>query len=105
MADEPDLAEGAEGEWVTYLQGWLQQLGFYQGAVDGEFGPVTAQAVTAAQSQYQLDGNGAVTADTWKLLELARGENQEVEVAWGDSQEDTCDVPDQEQGDDEEATS
>jgi peptidoglycan hydrolase-like protein with peptidoglycan-binding domain len=105
MADEPDLAEGAEGEWVTYLQGWLQQLGFYQGAVDGEFGPVTAKAVTDAQSQYQLEGNGTVTADTWKLLELARGENQEVEVAWGDSQQDTVDVPDEEQGEDGEATS
>ncbi|MGE0138372.1 MAG: peptidoglycan-binding protein [Ilumatobacteraceae bacterium] len=104
MADEPDLAEGAEGEWVTYLQGWLQQLGFYHGAVDGEFGPVTKEAVANAQSRYQLQGDGAVDADTWKLLELARGENAEVNVAWGDSQVDTVDVPEMDADDDGEAT-
>lgn len=93
MAEEPDLAEGAEGDWVEYLQNWLQHLGFYNGAVDGQFGPVTAAAVTTAQSQYQIDADGRVSTNTWKLLELARGENSDVEVAWGDSELNTVDVP------------
>jgi peptidoglycan hydrolase-like protein with peptidoglycan-binding domain len=52
MADEPDLHEGTEGEWVTYLQQWLTHLGFYAGTVDGSFGPVTQEAVNTLQSQF-----------------------------------------------------
>jgi peptidoglycan hydrolase-like protein with peptidoglycan-binding domain len=99
MADEPQLAEGAEGEWVEFLQGWLQQLGFYGGAIDGQFGPVTAQAVSAAQSQYQIDEDGQVGAGTWKLIEIARNDNPEVAVEWGESELNTVDVPEMDEPD------
>lgn len=92
MADEPELAEGSTGEWVTHLQEWLAHLNFYTGAVDGEFLDKTAAAVQAAQNHYGLDEHGTVGPQTWKVVELARSENRDVTVEWGEVDVTTVDV-------------
>ncbi len=94
MADEPDLQQGAEGEWVTYLQQWLAHLGFYGGTVDGSFGPTTEEAVNAARSHYSIDESGAVSTETWHLITMARTKDETgLEHTWGESEVNTVDVP------------
>lgn len=43
---------------VAWLQSLLQQQGYYSGAIDGIYGPVTAQAVAAAQTAMGLPATG-----------------------------------------------
>jgi peptidoglycan hydrolase-like protein with peptidoglycan-binding domain len=94
MADEPELTQGAEGDWVEYLQQWLNSLGFYHGAIDGHFGSVTQEAVAGAQQHYSIGENGTVGPDTWQMINLARTANDaRVEVAWNDSAVGEVDVP------------
>ncbi|MGC9506267.1 peptidoglycan-binding domain-containing protein [Baaleninema sp.] len=66
--DLPVLREGAEGSAVVELQILLQDLGFYQGDVDGVFGSRTADAVEAMQAAYGLDVDGVVGSATWGAL-------------------------------------
>ncbi|PSN17081.1 peptidase, partial [filamentous cyanobacterium CCP5] len=66
--DRPLLRLGAEGEAVSRLQRQLQALGFYQGSIDGIFGPRTEQAVKAAQESYELTPDGIVGPATWRAL-------------------------------------
>src|SRR3954449_10692833 len=66
--DEPTLRSGSQGEWVTYLQQLLSQAGFDPGAVDGDFGNATLQAVTSFQSNRGLTADGVVGAQTWAAL-------------------------------------
>lgn len=68
-ASQPLLRLGAEGETVSRLQRQLQALGFYQGAIDGIFGPGTEAAVKAAQSSYDLTADGVVGPATWSALD------------------------------------
>ena len=94
MADEPELTEGAEGEWVSYLQQWLATLGSYSGEVDGRFGPVTRAAVEHVQDRYGIGGSGAAGAETWNLIAAARDSGPlEAGIEWGDQQLDEVDVP------------
>ena len=100
MADEPDLAYGSEGEWVTYLQQWLAHLGHYDGVADGSFGPVTQQAVSAVQAQYVIGDGGAVGAETWHLITMVRTQGESAMThEWGDSEVNTVDVPEMDEGD------
>lgn len=87
MADEPELAEGAEGEWVEYLQQLLSSLGFYQGQIDGQFGPATTEAVGALQQQYSIDENGTVGAGTWQVITSA-GTADGSNAAWDQTYDD-----------------
>jgi peptidoglycan hydrolase-like protein with peptidoglycan-binding domain len=68
MADEPDLQKGQSGEWVQYLQQLLQQFGYWQGEVDGEFGDELEQAVMQVQAAYGMAADGMVGQDTWNAL-------------------------------------
>jgi peptidoglycan hydrolase-like protein with peptidoglycan-binding domain len=100
MADEPQLSEGATGEWVEYLQQWLNSLGFYCGAVDGEYGPVTQEAVAGAQERFGLGDGGVVGEETWHLVNMARtGDEARAEVVWGDYKDEAVDVPEIGSGD------
>jgi|SRR5690349_14700804 peptidoglycan hydrolase-like protein with peptidoglycan-binding domain len=94
MADEPDLHEGTEGEWVTYLQQWLTHLGFYAGTVDGSFGPVTQEAVNTLQSQFSIGDGGVVSAETWHLITMAATKDETgLGHAWRDAEVNVVDVP------------
>lgn len=50
------LKRGDRGEAVVALQKGLQKLGYYKGAIDGDYGEKTATAIVAFQSCYFTDG-------------------------------------------------
>jgi peptidoglycan hydrolase-like protein with peptidoglycan-binding domain len=64
----PFLSPGSRGQAVTDVQAVLQNLGFYQGAIDGIYGLRTARAVTAFQRSQRLVGDGRVGVLTWQAL-------------------------------------
>ncbi len=53
------LDKGSDGPAVAMLQSWLQLLGFVEVQVDGNYGDVTAAAVTGLQHNMgvEVDGN------------------------------------------------
>ena len=68
-ARHPALVMGAEGSPVLRLQHLLARRGFSPGALDGDFGPKTANAVMAFQTHAGLAATGQVNAATWQALE------------------------------------
>ena len=48
------------GDTVASVQQALQQAGYYQGAVDGEFGPMTSQAIANYQNDQGLAPTGQI---------------------------------------------
>jgi len=50
----PSMREGEEGASVRNLQYTLYELGYYDGSIDGKYGPTTADAVRAFQIQNNL---------------------------------------------------
>jgi peptidoglycan hydrolase-like protein with peptidoglycan-binding domain len=69
-ATKPTLQNGTSGADVTTVQTILKDLGYYTGAVDGQYGPGTAAAVTAFQTAEGITPitPGAVDAATWNKL-------------------------------------
>ena len=65
---EPPLHNGSQGEKVRQLQERLKELGYYEGEVDGQFGPGTRDAVTAFQKNNGLDADGLAGEETQKTL-------------------------------------
>ena len=65
---EPPLRNGSWGEKVTQLQERLKTLGYYDGEVDGRFGPGTQEAVIAFQSKNGLDADGYAGEKTLTVL-------------------------------------
>jgi peptidoglycan hydrolase-like protein with peptidoglycan-binding domain len=67
------LAEGMAGDSVTRLQERLTALGFNVGPVDGNFGPLTRQAVWAFEKLVmgvpRAQASGQVTPDMWDLMQ------------------------------------
>jgi len=66
--DLPRLVEGMEGTAVTILQVILRDLGFYDGRLDGEFGPKTAAAARSAQAAYDLVQDAVIGPVSWPIL-------------------------------------
>ncbi|MCC5603901.1 peptidoglycan-binding domain-containing protein [Nostoc favosum] len=64
----PFLTPGSRGQPVRDVQAVLQWLGFYNGAIDGIYGPRTATAVATFQRSHRLVGDGRVGALTWQAL-------------------------------------
>lgn len=64
----PILRLGMRGTAVARLQERLRATGFFNGVVDGIFGPETQAAVKAAQRNYRLDPDGVVGPATWTAL-------------------------------------
>ncbi|MEM9926303.1 MAG: peptidoglycan-binding domain-containing protein [Cyanobacteria bacterium P01_D01_bin.50] len=67
----PILRPGMRGSQVVKLQEKLSRLGFLKG-VDGDFGPVTTEAVKAFQKRNGLEPDGIVGGATWNLLDKRR---------------------------------
>ena len=65
---EPALHNGSQGEKVKMLQEKLQALGYYEGEVDGQFGPGTRDAVIAFQKKNGLDADGLAGEETQQAL-------------------------------------
>jgi len=64
----PILRKGMTGPAVTRVQETLSARGFYNGTIDGIFGPGTEAAVKAFQSSAQLAADGVVGPATWGAL-------------------------------------
>jgi peptidoglycan hydrolase-like protein with peptidoglycan-binding domain len=68
-ATKPVLSQGATGAEVMTVQTILASLGYYTGTADGQYGPGTAAAVTAFQTQEGITpADGQVNAATWDKL-------------------------------------
>ncbi|MFK7887950.1 MAG: peptidoglycan-binding protein [Gammaproteobacteria bacterium] len=63
-----ELAVGASGPEVNVLQRGLNELGFSAGPVDGQFGPLTQNAVSQFQTANGLEATGVADADTLSAL-------------------------------------
>ncbi|PSN18390.1 hypothetical protein C7271_12745 [filamentous cyanobacterium CCP5] len=74
------LQLGSQGPSVQQLQARLMQLGYYDGPVDGFFGPATQSAVRAFQSDQALEANGIVRDQTWAELIVATTPQQALEL-------------------------
>ena len=68
VTPEPPLHNGSKGEKVWKMQERLQQLGYYQGTLDGEFGPGTREAVVAFQQKNGLAADGLAGEETQRVL-------------------------------------
>lgn len=64
----PTLKVGLRGSAVTRIQETLAFLGFYQGPIDGIFGPDTEKAVMAFQRNAGLVDDGIIGPATWREL-------------------------------------
>jgi hypothetical protein len=76
---QPEIAPGDSGDLVTELQTRLSALDRYSGALDGQYGALTGQAVVELQKEKGLTADGTVGAQTWTALE-------ELETAAGHGQ-------------------
>ncbi len=65
------LKRGSEGRRVEVLQTQLKALGYYSGAIDGDFGRGTAKAVKAFQRDQQIAVDGKVGPGTQSKLNEA----------------------------------
>jgi peptidoglycan hydrolase-like protein with peptidoglycan-binding domain len=75
---EPLLKKGSTGEAVKQLQQALKDLGFDVGAVDGQFGTKTEQAVKAFQQERGLSVDGIVGDITWLNIDEADMSNPTI---------------------------
>jgi N-acetylmuramoyl-L-alanine amidase len=64
----PVLRAEAVGPAVAQLQRELQELGYYQGPIDGGFGAQTQASVEKFQADQQLFVDGVVGPSTWDAL-------------------------------------
>lgn len=62
------LAPGAQGEEVRVLQQQLSTLGYYQGAIDGVYGPATQASVQQFQEDSSLPPTGRLDRSTWEQM-------------------------------------
>ncbi len=70
LTDEQDLkAVGAIQDYTVALQTALQTTGFYQGDIDGIYGPTTAQAVESLQAAHGLPQTGWLDRATSAALD------------------------------------
>jgi peptidoglycan hydrolase-like protein with peptidoglycan-binding domain len=60
------------GTTVQAVQTELTQLGYYNGLVDGIFGPATRDAVAKYQIDKQLNVTGSLSPDTLQSLGLPK---------------------------------
>ncbi|WP_322745403.1 peptidoglycan-binding protein [Plectonema radiosum] len=67
----PILRPGMRGSQVVELQQKLSKLGFLK-SIDGDFGPVTTEAVKAFQKRNGLEPDGVVGGATWQLLDRGK---------------------------------
>ena len=70
MSKMDKLKNGSSGEQVEILQTRLRELGFYGGAIDGAFGPITDRGVKLFQKSRGLKQDGIVGPKTWDALEI-----------------------------------
>lgn len=73
-----DLLVGLSGPDVAQLQNGLDSLGYYNGEIDGDFGPLTAAAVRAWQEDSGLEPTGNVE---WSTIVAVPSLPQSVQIS------------------------
>jgi hypothetical protein len=58
------LGPGDRGDPVAQLQRWMSAEGFYQGPLDGIYGPLTRQGVRQVQQRAGLEPSGQINMPT-----------------------------------------
>ncbi len=82
-----DAARGRDTESaVTYVQTALTELGYYEGLIDGDYGPATTRAMRRFQSDYGLEGSGSLDAATAPALLRAYQEEVVSNLDTGDTE-------------------
>lgn len=76
----PTLKMGSESGDVWDLQYRLQVLGYYQGKLDGIFGPQTYRAVKRFQQDYGLQADGVAGKKTWQVLKKVSVNREEMQL-------------------------
>src|SRR5260370_545379 len=71
----PDNGAPVADTTVQAVQTELTQLGYYNGPVDGIFGPTTRDAVAKYQMDKQLEVTGSLSPDTLQSLGVPPGAN------------------------------
>jgi peptidoglycan hydrolase-like protein with peptidoglycan-binding domain len=67
--DQQKQAEAAVREYTTTVQSALREAGYYEGTVDGVYGPATVDAVEAVQKAHGLPTTGTVDKATAAALQ------------------------------------
>lgn len=86
------LKEGSLGSEVSYVQGLMNKLGYFQDETTGFYGPLTVQAVKEFQRDFGLQMDGIIGMETANMIYNvnmmahvvngeARGESYEGQVA------------------------
>ena len=73
IPDEPvpftkKLKSGSKGKLVKEMQTRLEELGYYEGPISGNFQKYTVRAVKAIQTQNGLESTGVVDEATWNVI-------------------------------------
>ena len=63
-----NLYYGSRGQTVTDVQTFLSQQGFYNGPIDGIYGPGTRNAVISYQRSRNLVADGIIGPRTWGTM-------------------------------------
>ena len=66
--NKPVLQLGSKGEEVKEVQKFLADRGIYHGAIDGDYGPLTKQAVIEWQGYCEIVKDGIVGTCTWATM-------------------------------------
>ena len=69
MAEFPSVKKGDQNGYITLLQTNLNNRGYYEGKVDGKFGPKTEKAVMDFQKDLGKPVSGTVGPKTWEALQ------------------------------------
>lgn len=69
------LKNGSKGGEVKEVQRRLKQWGYYNGGIDGVYGPSTKKAVIAFQKKNGLTADGVVGKSTYKALGMTQSYN------------------------------
>ena len=78
MSNVP-LNPGDNGQDVTDLQQRLHDLGYFDQAIDGQYGDTTQEAVRRLQEAGRLDQTGSVDEHTWAQLEQHERDQQSAQ--------------------------
>lgn len=62
------IRKGCTGETVMELQGYLQELGYYTGEIDGDAGSGTVKAIKQFQQDNGLTADGICGKKTWAAI-------------------------------------
>ncbi len=82
---DSSYSEGMEGENVRKIQERLKELGIYEyDRVTGYYGHITERAVKSFQRAYDLEDDGVVGQNTWKVLFSSHKETSLIPGMKGD---------------------